>query len=204
MATEVATPPERSAHFEGLVLENMDALYSLALRLTRNPTDAQDLLQDAVMRALRFHHKFREGTYIKAWLLTILRNTFINDYRKKARRPKLVEWTGAEPEAMVAPDRDMGYFPEALRKQEVLEFLGDETRQAVDALPEGHRRTVIMADLHDMSYKEIAVEMDCPLGTVMSRLHRGRRLLREALATPQRSSDKIMTHRGNAVRREYA
>lgn len=184
MATQISAPTERSAHFESLVLENMDALYSLALRLTRNPTDAQDLLQDAVMRALRFHHKFKEGTYIKAWLLTILRNTFINDYRKKARRPKLVEWTGAEPEANIAPDPDMGYFPEALKKKEILEFLGDETRQAVDALPEGHRRTVIMADLQNMSYKEIAIEMDCPLGTVMSRLHRGRRLLREALTTP--------------------
>ncbi len=184
MATQIATPIERTAHFEGLVLEHMDALYSLALRLTRNPTDAQDLLQDAVMRALRFHHKFKEGTYIKAWLLTIVRNTFINDYRNKARRPMLVEWTGAEPELNIAPDPDMGYFPEALRKKEVLEFLGDKTRQAVDSLPEGHRKTVIMADLQNMSYKEIAVEMDCPLGTVMSRLHRGRRLLREALTTP--------------------
>lgn len=191
MATQSTAPPKWSAQFEALVLENMDALYSLALRLTRNPTDAQDLLQDAVMRALRFHHKFKEGTYIKAWLLTIVRNTFINDYRKKARRPTLVEWTGAEPEVNIEIDPDMGFFPEALRKKEILEFLGDETWQAVDALPEGHRRTVIMADLQNMSYKEIAIEMDCPLGTVMSRLHRGRRLLREALTAPEYGSGKI-------------
>lgn len=181
MATEEVPIKARSKSFENDVMEHMDALYSVALRLTRNATDAQDLLQDAVVRALRFHHKFQEGTYLKAWLLTILRNTFINDYRKRARRPTMVEWTGLEAVGTLKADPDMGYFPRELKARNVLELLGDEVRHAVDALPEGHRRTVIMADLQDMSYREIADELDCPLGTVMSRLHRGRRLLRESL-----------------------
>ena len=173
----------RTEEFENRIIEHMDALYSVALRLTRNATDAQDLLQDAIVRALRFHHKFQEGTYLKAWLLTILRNTFINDYRKKARRPTMVEWTGTEFVPNMKADPDMGYYPEALKSKNVLELLDDDIRSAVESLPEGHRDTVIMADLKDMSYKEIATEMDCPLGTVMSRLHRGRRLLREILAS---------------------
>lgn len=176
----------RSEVFENQVLEHMDALYSVALRLTRNPADAQDLLQDALVRALRFHHKFKQGTYLKAWLLTILRNTFINDYRKRARRPMLVEWTGVEAPPEVRVDPDMGFYPEELKAENVLELLNDDVRTAVDALPEGHRRTVIMADLQDMSYKEIASAMHCPLGTVMSRLHRGRRLLRESLGAARR------------------
>lgn len=182
MATTESAGNERAEDFENRLIEHMDALYSVALRLTRNATDAQDLLQDAIVRALRFHDKFQEGTYLKAWLLTILRNTFINDYRKKARRPTMVEWTGAEFMPNMTADPDMGYYPEALKDKNVLELLDDDIRSAVEALPEGHRDTVIMADLRSMSYKEIATEMDCPLGTVMSRLHRGRRLLRETLA----------------------
>ena len=182
MASDETAQDRRSKAFEDEVMSHMDTLYSQALRLTRNATDAQDLLQDAVMRALRFHHQFKPGTHMKAWLLTIVRNTFINDYRKKARRPTMVEWTGTEPLPNAKPDRVMGFYPEGWKSKNILEFLGDETRHAVDALPEGHRRTVIMADLHDMSYKEIADELDCPLGTVMSRLHRGRRLLRDSLS----------------------
>ena len=140
------------------------------MRLTRNTADAQDLVQYAIVRALRFHEKFQEGTYLKAWLLTILRNTFINDYRKKARRPTMVEWTGAEFVPNMKADPDMGYYPEELKSENVLELLNDDIRDAVESLPEGDRDTVIMADLKNMSYKEIAAEMDRPLGTVMSRL----------------------------------
>ena len=86
-----------SKAFEAELLQHMDSLYLLALRLTQNPVDAQDLLHDAIARALRFHYRFKEGTYFKAWMLTIVRNTFINDYRKKARRPKVVVWDGDDP-----------------------------------------------------------------------------------------------------------
>ena len=171
-----------SAEFERQIEAHTEVMYAAALRLTRNRADAQDLMQEALVRALRFHHQFKHGTYIKAWLLTILRNTFINNYRKQARRPATVMWTGAEELPLVSPDKDMGYYPEALKMGSVLEYLDDDVRRAVEALPEGHRHTVVMADLQDMSYKEIADALDCPLGTVMSRLHRGRRLLREALA----------------------
>ncbi len=181
MATEENLEQLRPEEFEQEIIQHMDAMYAVALKLTKNAADARDLQQDALVRALRFHHKFQKGTYIKAWLMTILRNTFINDYRKKSRRPMLVEWTGFEPLPPRKGDRDMEYVPVNVKSNDVLEFLNDDVRGAVDSLPEGHRRTVIMADLQDMTYREIADELDCPLGTVMSRLHRGRRLLRDAL-----------------------
>ncbi|OQB77394.1 MAG: ECF RNA polymerase sigma factor SigR [Bacteroidetes bacterium ADurb.Bin123] len=172
---------KRSKAFEDSVLEHIDLLYAVALRLTRNPADAEDLTQNTFVKALRFHDKFKEGTYIKAWLLTILRNTFINEYRRKARRPIEVELTGIE----VAPELMMdGGIPfEAPKggREELLELVDDPVRKAVEELPEDFREAVIMADLEDMSYKEIAEVMKCPLGTVMSRLYRGRKLLRDAL-----------------------
>lgn len=186
MAVQNCEAGPRAEVFERELVEHMDVLYSAALRLTQNSADAKDLQQDALVRALRFHHKFKQGTYIRAWLLTILRNTFINDYRKKARRPMSVELTGAEQLPLNEADREMGYFPNELKSQHILEYLDDDTRSAVESLPEGHRHTVIMADLQDMSYKEIAEELNCPLGTVMSRLHRGRRLLRDALPDSQK------------------
>lgn len=156
-------------------------LYAVALRLTRNTADAQDLTQNTVVKALRFHDKFQKGTYIKAWLLTILRNTFINEYRRKARRPTFVELTGAEPAAETAPDPEVNYEPSTDSPSELMELLDDEVKNAVESLPDDFRQAVIMADLEDMSYKEIADAMACPLGTVMSRLYRGRKLLRERL-----------------------
>ncbi|HEO72210.1 MAG TPA: sigma-70 family RNA polymerase sigma factor, partial [Candidatus Hydrogenedentes bacterium] len=146
-----------------------------------NPSDAQDLTQNTVVKALRFHDKFKEGTYIKAWLLTILRNTFINEYRRTVRRPTFVELSGSEAAADTAPDPEVAFEPERGNSSDLLELLDDEVRKAVEELPEEFRTAVIMADLEDRSYKEIADVMDCPLGTVMSRLHRGRKLLREAL-----------------------
>lgn len=175
-------PATRSPEFEELVLQHLDMLYAVALRLTRNPTDAQDLAQNTIVKALRFHDKFQEGTYIKAWLLTILRNTFINEYRRKVRRPTFVELSGTEPAEETAPDPEVGgYEPNEASSQDLLELLDDEVKQAIESLPDDFRHAVIMADLEDMSYKEIADAMNCPLGTVMSRLYRGRKLLREKL-----------------------
>lgn len=179
----VATQDQaRSAEFEELVLQHLDMLYAVALRLTRNPTDAQDLTQNTVVKALRFHDKFQEGTYIKAWLLTILRNTFINEYRRKVRRPTFVELSGTEPAEETAPDPEVGgYDPAQVDSEDLMELLNDEVKNAVVSLPDDFRQAVIMADMEDMSYKEIAEAMNCPLGTVMSRLYRGRKLLRERL-----------------------
>lgn len=171
----------RSEEFEQLVLEHLDMLYGVALRLTRNPVDAQDLAQNTVVKALRFSSKFKPGTYIKAWLLTILRNTFINEYRRKARRPTLVQLSGTETAENNTSSPDSGYEAVVHDSGDLLELLDDEVKEAIDSLPDDFRSAVIMADLEDMSYKEIAEAMDCPLGTVMSRLYRGRRLLREKL-----------------------
>ena len=158
-------------------------LYAVALRLTHNVTDAQDLTQNAVVKALRFHDRFKDGTYIKAWLLTILRNTYINDYRRKSRRPDFVELTGSEAAQGTPPDPSAASEPDRSISSDLLELLDDEVKAAIIALPEEFRVTVIMADLEDKSYKEISDALDCPLGTVMSRLHRGRKLLRDQLQT---------------------
>lgn len=156
-------------------------LYAVALSMTHNVSDAQDLAQNTVVKALRFHAKFQEGTYIKAWLLTILRNTFINEYRRKVRRPTFVELSGTEQAADTAPDPELRYDPTDHTSNSLLELLDDEVRRAIETLPGDFRDAVIMADLEDLSYKEIAEAMKCPLGTVMSRLYRGRKLLRDQL-----------------------
>ncbi|HUW61734.1 MAG TPA: sigma-70 family RNA polymerase sigma factor [Candidatus Bathyarchaeia archaeon] len=171
----------RSKRFENLVLEHLGMLYAVALRLTRNAADAQDLTQNTVVKALRFHNQFKDGTYIKAWLLTILRNTFINEYRRRVRRPDFVELTGSEAAPGTAPDPKVAFEPAADNSADLLELLDDEVKGAVESLPQDFRFAVIMADLKDKSYKEIAEAMDCPLGTVMSRLYRGRKLLRQRL-----------------------
>ena len=164
-----------------MVLEHLNMLYSVALRLTRNPADAQDLTQNTLVKALRFHHRFKDGTYIKAWLLTILRNTFINEYRRRSRRPDFVELTGSEVAADTAPDSGVAFEPDKDSSSDLLELVDDKVKEAIEALPEDFRLAVIMADLQDKSYKEIAEAVGCPLGTVMSRLYRGRKLLREQL-----------------------
>ena len=171
----------RSPSFEAHVLDHLDMLYAVALRLTRNEADAQDLTQNTVVKALRFHAKFVEGTYIKAWLLTILRNTFINEYRRRARSPIFVELSGKEPAADTSLDPEVRYESPEGGRQELFELLDEEVREAVESLPEDFRQAVIMADLEDRSYKEIADEMNCPMGTVMSRVFRGRRILRDRL-----------------------
>lgn len=187
----------RTAEFEQLVLEHLDMLYAVALRLTRNAADAQDLTQNTVVKALRFHDKFQKGTYIKAWLLTILRNTFINEYRRKVRRPTFVELSGTEPAADRSPDPAVGYEPASQSSAELMELLDDEVKEAVESLPEDFRQAVILADLEDLSYKEIAAIMNCPLGTVMSRLYRGRKLLREQLSDYARERRLLSDNNGH-------
>ena len=173
--TVTLKPDVRSKEFEDMVLEHLRILFSVALRMTQNITDAQDLTQNTVVKALRYHYQFKEGSYIKAWLLTILRNTFINDYRRRMRRPEFLELTGTEPGSEVA------FKPSVDNVEDLLEMVDDEVKGAIEALPKYFRSTVIMADIEDKSYKEIAETMDCPLGTVMSRLYRGRKLLRQQL-----------------------
>jgi len=170
------------AEFEALALPHLDALYSAGLRLTKNDRDAEDLVQDSFMRAYRFFDKFERGTNIKAWLFRILTNTFINRYRRNIKERNLIE--GSEREAvaerMMAQDSsEYGHTPEQAFFDRTL---SDEVLRAIDALPVDFRMVVVLADLQEFAYKEIAEILACPVGTVMSRLFRGRRLLQKSLA----------------------
>ncbi len=166
--------------FESLALGHLDPLYAAALRLTRNERDAEDLVQDTFLRAYRFFDRFERGTNIKAWLFKILTNTFINRYRRKAK-----ERSAVEDERETVHERFMSQdVSEHAANPEQYFFdrlLSDDVLQAIDALPVDFRMVVILADLQEFSYKEIAEILDCPVGTVMSRLYRGRKLLQKHL-----------------------
>jgi RNA polymerase sigma-70 factor (ECF subfamily) len=169
------------AQFEGLVGPWLDALYSGALRLTRNERDAEDLVQDTVMRAYRFFDKFEAGTNFRAWLFKILTNTFINNYRRNVKERSLSEESerqSVEAHFFSADTTDASQNPEEYLLQRVM---AEDVLAAIDALPIDFRMVVILADLQEFSYKEISDILDVPVGTVMSRLFRGRRQLEAAL-----------------------
>ena len=161
----------------------MDALYSAALRMTRNPADAEDLVQETFLRAYRGFGGFKDGTNLKAWLYKILTNTFINTYRAKKRRPEQTEFDDVEEFSLYSrlgglEAANAGRTPES----EVLDAMPDEAvKAALESLPEQFRMAVLLADVEGFSYKEIADIMDVPIGTVMSRLHRGRKQLQQRL-----------------------
>ena len=170
-----------SLEFEPLALSYMDQLYAAALRLTRNPADAEDLVQETYMKAFAAQDKFTMGTNLKAWLYRIQTNAFINTYRKKQREPKRTDADTVEDWqlAAAAEHQSAGL---ASAEQEALDGLGDtEVRRALAELSEDFRMAVYLSDVEGFAYKEIASIMDAPVGTVMSRLHRGRRMLREKL-----------------------
>ena len=161
----------------------MSALYSAALRMTRNPSDAEDLVQETYLRAYRGFGGFQEGTNLKAWLFRILTNTFINSYRAKQRRPGETDLDDVEDLYMY---RRLGGLEAAQAgrtpESEVLEAIPEAVvKEALEALPEQFRMAVLLADVEGFSYKEIAEILDIPIGTVMSRLHRGRKGLERRL-----------------------
>jgi len=169
------------ARFEDDVVPLLPQLYSAALRLTRNPTDAEDVLQETLLRAYRGYGGFKAGTNLRAWLYRILTNTFINRYRQQTRQPTEVELGELEDLYLY---RRLGQESGAARsaEEEALErFVDADLRAAVEALPEIFRIPVLLADVEGFSYKEIAQITEVPIGTVMSRLHRGRKALEKAL-----------------------
>lgn len=176
------TEPQRARRFEREALPYLDQLYGAAMRLTRNPHDAEDLVQETYVKAFANFHQYTEGTNLKAWLYRILNNTFISNYRKAQRRPKEAHSAEVEDwqEYEAASHTSSGL---ASAEAEALDNLPDyEIREALAKLPEDRRLAVYLADVEGFSYQEIAEIMDTPLGTVMSRLHRGRRQLRDLLA----------------------
>jgi RNA polymerase sigma-70 factor (ECF subfamily) len=175
------TDQELVERFERDVLPLLPGLYGAALRMTRNPADAEDLVQDTTLRAYRGFATFQEGTNLKAWLYRILTNSFINTYRKKQREPKTAEGPDDIDEWYLF-DRLGSRSTERSAEEDVLDRIPDaDVKAALESLSENFRLAVLLADVEGFSYKEIAEIMDVPIGTVMSRLHRGRKALEKAL-----------------------
>lgn len=174
---------EKDRRFEAELLPIIDPLYNFAFRLTLDEDDANDLVQETYLKAYRFFEYFEQGTNAKAWLFRILKNSFINDFRKKSKQPAKVDYSevesyynteGNDGDAEIASTSDM-------RSQSVQELIGDEVASALNSLPVDFRTVIILCDLEGFTYEEMAKILDIPIGTVRSRLHRARNFLKEKL-----------------------
>lgn len=175
--------------FEQEAIPHLDALFATALRLTKSEEDASDLVQETMLKAFRYFDKYQEGTNCKAWLFKIMTNTFINRYRKQQKRKEFLvddDFRPLQDRAESPPDNPLvGDF--VMEEQIYYRLFGDEVKQALEEIPVDFRMVVLLADLQDFAYKEIAEIMECPIGTVMSRLYRGRRMLQARLVDYARS-----------------
>ncbi len=189
MSTE--RPDSDPESFAQQALSHLDSLYNTAFRLARNAEDAEDLVQETYLRAYRSFAQFTPGTNIKAWLFKILKNAFINDYRKRRARPVEEEFGAIEESFESRIDRDRLPMTHSPEQQLLDRALDENVQRALDQLPPDFRLAVLLADLEGFSYREIAEILEVPLGTVMSRLYRGRKLLETALLQFARSHNYL-------------
>jgi RNA polymerase sigma-70 factor, ECF subfamily len=168
-------------NFEAAAMPFVDALYNTAYRMTRNSEDAEDLVQETYLKAYRYYDKFEEGTNFKAWLFKIMKNTFINNYRKKQQAPALSHFADIEESFENQVSEDVARQTKNPEEEFLETVLDEDVQAALDKLPPDYRMVVLLADLEGFSYKEIADILEVPVGTVMSRLYRGRRLLEAAM-----------------------
>ncbi len=180
---ESAKKEDKIKEFESAALDHIDSLFNFGMRMTRNRAEAEDLVQETYLRVHRFSHTFKEGSNLKAWLFKILRNTFINSFRKKVREPKKVHYNEVEDFYLfhkIKSDRVREDYSSG-DSADVYEFLEDEVKNAVDNLPIAFKEVVLYSDVEELSYGEISEIIECPIGTVKSRLFRARRLLQKSL-----------------------
>ena len=173
------TEVEKQRIFDGEFMPHIDSMYNFAYRLTFDEDDAKDLVQDTYMKAFRFINSFQEGTNAKAWLFRILKNSFINEYRKKSKQPAKVDYQ--EVETFYNSDNVDENITTDLRIDAVQDMIGDEVSNALNALAVDFRTVIILCDLEGFTYEEMAKILDIPIGTVRSRLHRARNLLKDKL-----------------------
>lgn len=170
---------QKQRAFEREALPHMDLLYNYALRMTFNAADAEDLVQETYLKAFRFWDSYEQGTNIRAWLFRIMKNAYINRYRKEKKEPETVEYQ--EIENFYNSVRESAAESSDLQESVFNNLLEDDVANAIAALPEDFRTVVILCDIEELTYEEVAEFLDCPIGTVRSRLHRGRKLLRAQL-----------------------
>lgn len=182
--TDTSRSPENEAlrEFEETALVHSDELYATALRLTKNERDAEDLLQETFLKAFTFFHRFEKNTNCRAWLFKILTNTFINNYRRKVKEREILGADDLRPVIENLFSREKAGVPSNPERGLFNKVFSEDVRLALKNIPVEFRMVVVLADLQNFSYKEIAAILDCPVGTVMSRLFRGRKLMRKQLA----------------------
>jgi RNA polymerase sigma-70 factor (ECF subfamily) len=179
MFASIAGSSAKQKDFEREAVPHMDVLYNYALRMTGNPDDASDLLQETYFKAYRFWDKYEKGTNIRAWLFRIMKNSYINRYRKESKEPDTVDYD--EVKNFYNTIRDESVDPNDLQERLFGNLLEDEVAKALESLPEDFKTVVILCDIEGFTYEEIAEFVECPIGTVRSRLHRGRKILQAKL-----------------------
>lgn len=170
---------KKQEDFEDEIIPHLDAMYNFALRLTSDPSDAEDLVQDTIVKAFRFFSSYEKGTNAKAWLFRILKNSYINNYRKQSKQPNQVDYDEVATfyETIRAERTDTSDLEDKMFR----DLIDDDISNALDELPEDFRTVVLLCDIEDFTYEEIANMLDVPIGTIRSRLHRGRNLLKSQL-----------------------